>query len=210
MLKLKFHYCVHLFQRAWCWERLKAGGEGDDRGRAGWMASSLSQWTWVWASSRRWWRTGKPGILQSMGSQRVGHDWASEHQRLLFREQNREGARLEAEINWQYTVIDMICNISWEIYQLRWWEVIGFIYFLLEELSEPTFIVRTDRICWLSGYEILSKKESQLQGFMAWITWWMVEIFCLVREQWRRIGLGKLLKKIEIPDLNTIRNLKAF
>ena len=65
------------WKRPWCWERLKAGGEGDDRGWDGWMAS-LTQWTWVWASSRRWWRTGKPGLLQSMGSQRVGHDCATE------------------------------------------------------------------------------------------------------------------------------------
>ena len=52
----------------WCWERLKAGGEGNDRGWDGWMAS-LTQWTWVWASSGRWWRIGKPGMLQSMESQ---------------------------------------------------------------------------------------------------------------------------------------------
>ena len=67
---------AHL-KRPWCWERLKAGGEGDDTGRDGWMAS-LTQWTWVWASSGRWWKTGKPGMLQSMESQRVGHDWATE------------------------------------------------------------------------------------------------------------------------------------
>ena len=48
------------WKRPWCWERLKAGGEGDDRGWDGWIAS-LTQWTWVWASSRRWWRTGEPG-----------------------------------------------------------------------------------------------------------------------------------------------------
>ena len=52
--------------------------EGDDRGGDGWMASP-TQWTWVWASSGRWWRTGKPGVLQ-MGSQRVGHDWVTEQQ----------------------------------------------------------------------------------------------------------------------------------
>ena len=52
--------------RPWCWERLKAGGEGDDRGWDGWMASQ-TQWTWVWANSGRQWRTGKPGVLQSMG-----------------------------------------------------------------------------------------------------------------------------------------------
>ena len=63
--------------RKWCWERLKAEGEGDDRGWDGWMASP-TQWTWVWASSGSWWWTGKPGVLQSMGSQRIGHDWATE------------------------------------------------------------------------------------------------------------------------------------
>ena len=61
------------------WERLKAGGEGDDRGWDGWVASP-TQSTWVWASSGRWWRTGKPGGLQSMGLQRVRHDRATEHQ----------------------------------------------------------------------------------------------------------------------------------
>ena len=57
------------WKRPWCWERLKAGGEGDDRGRDGWMAS-LPQWTWIWASSGRWWRTGKPGAMQSVWSQK--------------------------------------------------------------------------------------------------------------------------------------------
>ena len=55
----------------------KAGGEGDDRGRDDWMAS-LTQRTWVWANLGRWWRIGKPGVLQSMGSQRVRHDWVTE------------------------------------------------------------------------------------------------------------------------------------
>ena len=63
-------------KRPWCWERWRAGGEGDDRGWDGWMAS-LTRWPWVWASSGSWWWTGKPGVLQSMGSQRGGHDWAS-------------------------------------------------------------------------------------------------------------------------------------
>ena len=66
----------------WCWERLKAGGEGDDRGRDGWMAS-LTQQTWVWVNSRSWWWTGRPGVLWFMGSQRVGHDWVTEQK--LFR-----------------------------------------------------------------------------------------------------------------------------
>ena len=67
---------THL-KRAWCWGRLKAGIEGDNRGWDGWMASPTRR-TWVWASSRSWWWTGRPGVLQSMGLQRVGHDWATE------------------------------------------------------------------------------------------------------------------------------------
>ena len=65
------------WKRPWCWERLKAGGERDDRGWDGWMAS-LTQWTWVWVNSRSWWWTGRPGVLRSMELPRVGHNWATE------------------------------------------------------------------------------------------------------------------------------------
>ena len=92
MLKFKLQYFGHLVQRAdslektlpWFWERLRAGGEGDDRGQDGWI-TLLTQWTWVWANSRRQWKTGKLGMLQSMGSQRVRHNLANEqdiHHRL--------------------------------------------------------------------------------------------------------------------------------
>ena len=64
-------------KRPWCWERLRAGGEGDDRGWDDWMASP-TQWTWVWVDSWSWWWTGTPGVLWFMGSQRAGHDWATE------------------------------------------------------------------------------------------------------------------------------------
>ena len=67
---------THL-KRPWCWERLKAGGEGDERGWDGWMASP-TQRTRVWVDSTSWWWTGRPGVLQFMGSQRVRHDWATE------------------------------------------------------------------------------------------------------------------------------------
>ena len=72
-------WCKELtdWKRPWCWERSKAGGEGDDRGWDGWTASP-TQWTWVWASAGSWWWTGRPGMLQSMGSLRVGHDWVTE------------------------------------------------------------------------------------------------------------------------------------
>ena len=83
MLKLKLHtlatWCKELthWKRPRCWERLKAGGEGNNRGWDGWMAS-LTRWTWVWISSRCWWWTGRPGMLQPVGLQRVRRDWATE------------------------------------------------------------------------------------------------------------------------------------
>ena len=82
MLKLKLQYFSHLMRRAylkrpWCWEGLGAGGEGDNRGWDGWMASP-TQWAWVWVGSWSWWWTGRPGMLQFMGSQRVRHDWVTE------------------------------------------------------------------------------------------------------------------------------------
>ena len=85
MLKLKLQYFGHLMRTAdsfenespWCWERLRAGGEGDNRGWDGWMASP-TQSTWVWVNSGSWWWTGRPGVLRSMGSQRVGHDWVTQ------------------------------------------------------------------------------------------------------------------------------------
>ena len=64
-------------KRLCCWERLRAEGEGDDRGWDGWMASQ-ARWTWVWVNSGSWWWSGRPGMLRFMGSQRVGHNWATE------------------------------------------------------------------------------------------------------------------------------------
>ena len=66
---------THL-KRSWCWESLKVGGEGDDRGWDGWMASP-TQWTRVWVNSGSCWWTERPGMLQSMGSQRVRHNWVA-------------------------------------------------------------------------------------------------------------------------------------
>ena len=92
-------WCKELthWKRPWCWERLKAGGEGDNRGCDGWMASP-TLWTWVWVISRSWWWTGKPGMLQSMGSQRVRRDWAT-------------------ELNWQDTVVHDTIFCIFKIFQ---------------------------------------------------------------------------------------------
>ena len=85
-------WCKELthWKRPWCWERLKVGGEGDDRGWDGWMASP-TRWTWVWISFGSWWWTGKPGMLQSMGSQRVRRDWAT-------------------DLNWAFQVVLVVKN----------------------------------------------------------------------------------------------------
>ena len=83
MLKLKLQYFEHLMGRIGSLEKtlmlgkLKVGGEGDGRGWDGWM-TSLTNWTWIWANSRSWWWTGRPGVLQSMGLQGVGHNWGRE------------------------------------------------------------------------------------------------------------------------------------
>ena len=81
MLMLNLCYFGHLMGRGdwlrpWCWEWFKAGGEGDNRGWDGWMASP-TQWKWVSASPGRWWRTAKPGVLKSMGMKRIGNDWVT-------------------------------------------------------------------------------------------------------------------------------------
>ena len=83
MLKLKLQYlatwCEELthWKRPWCWERLRAGREGNDRGWDGWMTSS-TRWTWVWVDAGSWWWTRRPGVLQFMGSQIVRHNLATE------------------------------------------------------------------------------------------------------------------------------------
>ena len=88
-------WCEELshLKRPWCWERLRAGGEGDDRGWDGWMAS-LTQSTWVWVNSGSWWWTGRPGVLRFTGSQRVGHNWVTE---LNWTEKEKSDIRFQ---NW--------------------------------------------------------------------------------------------------------------
>ena len=88
MLKLKLQCFGHLMQRTDSLEKTLMLGKIEGRRRRGrqrtrWLMASPTQWTWVWASSGRWWRTGKPGVLQSMGSQRVWQDWATEQQQYI-------------------------------------------------------------------------------------------------------------------------------
>ena len=97
-LRLKLQYLATWYKepthwkRPGCWERLKAKGEQGDRGRDGCMASPI-QWTWVWASSGRWWRTGNPDVLQFMKLQRTGHDLATEHRQQSWTASTSESLR---------------------------------------------------------------------------------------------------------------------
>ena len=103
-------WCEQLtdWKRPWYWERLKAEGEEGDRGWHGWMAS-LIQWTWTWANSRRWWGTEKPGMLQSMGSQRVRHDLATKQQQL----------DIPSESSWMHILLKCTQTFSGRLY-LGW------------------------------------------------------------------------------------------
>ena len=94
MLKLKLQYfgeesweeLTH-WKRPWCWEGLGAGGEGDNRGWGGWIAS-LTWWTWVWVNSGRWWWTGRPGVLWFVGSKESDMterlNWTENNNEILF------------------------------------------------------------------------------------------------------------------------------
>ena len=91
------HVKSWLIGKELCWEGLGAGGEGDDWGWDGWMAS-LTRWTWVWVNSGSWWRPGRPGVQRFMGSQRVRHDWATE---LNWTEESESGL-------WFYLLVDKL------------------------------------------------------------------------------------------------------
>ena len=92
------------WKRPWCWERLRAGGEGDDRGWDGWMAS-LTQWTWVWANSKRQWKTGKPGLLQSTGSQRDTAERLNSNNK---------------ELQGHNSALGIIVALDWSLFSYQW------------------------------------------------------------------------------------------
>ena len=93
------------WKRPWCWEGLGAGGEGDDREWDGWMASP-TRWTWVWVNSGSWWWTGMPGVLQFMGSQRVGHGWATEL--------NWELSAFSSAFLWVTLILRQVFSTRWQ------------------------------------------------------------------------------------------------
>jgi len=133
------HVKSWLIGKDWCWEGLGAGGEEEDRGWDGWMAS-LTQWTWDWVNSRSWWWTGRPGMLRFMGSQRVGHDW-------------------ETELNWtmitplslQFTCLTDAVRSQFMLEKLDWYQ-----YRILMPIAVPVcmcYLLETKPmpITWQSG-----------------------------------------------------------
>ena len=142
-------------KRPWCWERLKVGVEGDDRGWDIWMASLMSQWTWIWASSRSWWWTGKPGMLQSMGSQELD---------------------MSEPLNW--TERKSIMNIHWKGWCWSWnsnplatWckETDSFEKTLMLGKIEGGRRRGWQRMRWLDG--ITDVMDMNLSTFRSW--WWI-------------------------------------
>ena len=137
-LKLKLQCFGHLMRRVDSLKKtlmlgLGAGGEGDDRGWDGWMAS-LTQCTWVWVNSGSWWWTGRPDVLRFMGSQRVGHDWATELNwteqlwcegpGLVFQMESLHSNMYRWSSQW-FEVPISLCNKFWYIYtQVRLWYLV--------------------------------------------------------------------------------------
>ena len=120
-------WCGHL-KRSQCWERLKAGGEGNDRGWDGWMASP-TQWTWVWVNSRSWWWTGRPGVLRFMGLQRVGHDWVTELNWIFIASwSNIDQAFYDDTHLYRYLVLDVL-NEPLACAALKWFTVACLLFF---------------------------------------------------------------------------------
>ena len=107
-------WCEQLarWKSPWCWERLRAEGEEGIRGWDGWLASPIQR-IWTWANFGSWWGTGRPGVLQSMGSQRVRYDWATEqqHGRGFCYNINHEDAYKNLRIVWKHSYF----KITWKI-----------------------------------------------------------------------------------------------
>ena len=150
------------WKRLWCWEGLGAGGEGDDRGWDGWMAS-LTWWMWVWVNSGSWWCTGRPGVLRFMGSQRVRHDWVTD---LIWSDNEKniflEVLVLEGLLGLHRTVQLQLLQHYWSEHRLGllwyWMIRLGNKQRSFCHLGDCIQVLHFGLFCWLhDGYSISSK-----------------------------------------------------
>ena len=155
MLKLKLqyfgHWCEELTHliRPWCLKRLKVGGEGDDRGWDGWMAS-LPQWTWVWVNSASWWWTGKLVVLQSMGSQRVRRlsNWTE-----LYWYVNCLSIQLGKAVSFIYLLVNIFC-LFWVYRRIHFWDVVSLKWIELYFPKDFNWSFSMFRLFWNSEWVI--------------------------------------------------------
>ena len=145
------------WKKPWCWERLKVGGEGDDRGWDGWKASP-TQWKWMWASSGRWWWTGKPGVLQSMRSQRVGYNWATELTEQAIAPRGRKKFPEKVFPN-KYPVICCPRSLHWETDHYFLTESQGWLFTI--NMASKLSLFQTNLVLCL-------KKATHFEGLQKW------------------------------------------
>ena len=144
------------WKRPWCWERLKVGGEGDNRGWDCCMASPT--WcTWVWASSGSWWWTGKTGMLQSMGSLRVRHDWETELNWLVNLDVALENLHLITFVNFFPSIIAFtvsrnsmwMCLLGYLHLTQYIWEFIHLLFYIFHMFSFQKQIIMVLNTTWM-------------------------------------------------------------
>ena len=164
------------WKRPWCWEGLGEGGEGDDRGWDGWMAS-LTRWTWVWVHSGCWWWTGSPGVLQFMGSQRAGHDWATELNWILYCPRDYQGSSatpaLKASIL-QHSAFFMVqlshpCMTTEKTIALTIWIILGKVISLFFKMLSRVVIAFLPRsnhlsISWLHSQSAVILEPKKIKS----------------------------------------------
>ena len=167
MLKLKLQYFGQLMWRTDSFEKtlmlgkIEGRGEGDNRGWAGWMASP-TRWTWVWVNSGSWWWTGRPGVLQFMGSQRVRHNWATElnwtdvHRSSVFFVLDRAFLSVSFMRAWSecmglrvHVIVKIPCTGEWRVLEAYGLGLATYLYDLRWITTSVAFVLSSAKWCWI-------------------------------------------------------------